>query len=90
MKHILMTCLLLFGIQAYAQKTIRLQNKETGEAIADAHYFYQNQSGISSKDGSISIKPIPDVSLLISHVNYGKVGFDSDQLSEAIKSGVLT
>jgi iron complex outermembrane receptor protein len=90
MKNILIVCLLLIGIQAHSQQTIKLQDADTGEPIPYAHYLYQNQKGASSLSGDISIQFIPAEKLQISHVNYGKLEISSDRLQEAIKNGVLS
>ena len=89
MKNIIILCLLITGMQAYAQKTIKLQDKTTGHSIANAHFLYHNQKGISSKEGLISIKHVTDASLLISHVNYGKIEIDDKTVLSAIDSGII-
>jgi len=89
MKHIIILCFLFIGAQTYAQKSIRLQNKRTGHIIANAHFLYHNQKGISSEEGLISIKPIADASLQLSHINYGKIEIDNKVLLAAFKTGVL-
>ena len=89
MKNIIILCFLITGMQAYAQKSIRLLDKTTGHAIANAHFLYHNQKGISSEKGLISIQPITDASLQISHVNYGKIEIDNKAVLSALNSGVL-
>jgi len=90
MKNIIILCFLIIGMQAYAQKTIRLQDKTTGYSIANAHFLYHKQKGISSKEGLITIKPMVDATLLISHVNYGKIEIESKAVLTALKTGVLS
>ncbi|WP_372645360.1 TonB-dependent receptor domain-containing protein [Ancylomarina sp.] len=89
MKNIIILYSLIISMQAYAQKTIRLQDKTTGHSISNAHFLYHNQKGISSEEGLISIQPIADATLLISHVNYGKIEIDNKAVLSALKSGVL-
>lgn len=89
MKNIIIVCFLFLGLQTHAQKIIELKDKLTNNFIADAHYIYGNQSGISDKNGTISIQPVPDTKLLISHVNYGKLAFKAKEVEKAVESGVL-
>jgi len=89
MKNFFIVCLLLIGLQTYAQKSIRLQDKTTGMVITDAHYIYGAQSGVSDEDGLIRIQPDFEANLLISHVNYGKIEINNSIVAEAIRLGVL-
>ena len=90
MKNILIVCLLLIGMQAYSQRTIKLQDADTGEVISYAHFMYHNQKGSSTIDGEISIKFVDSEKLHISHVNYGKLEISGEELNEAFKDGTIT
>jgi len=81
--------MLFLSLHAYTQKNIRLQDKITGKPIADAHYIYNNQTGISNEKGEIIIEPIQEANLLISHVNYGKIEISSSRMIAVIPLGVL-
>ncbi len=89
MKNIILICLLFIGVQLSAQKTIRLQNIANGDVIANAHFLYQNQKGISTPQGLITIKPVDEATLIISHVNYGKLEISSADVLKAVEAGVL-
>jgi len=81
--------MLFLSLHAYTQKNIRLQDKITGKPIADAHYIYNNQTGISNEKGEIIIEPIQEANLLISHVNYGKIEISCSRMIAVIPLGVL-
>ncbi len=51
--------------------------------------MYDNQSGVSDEKGLIFIQFVSDAKLLISHVNYGKIELSSEDLKNALKSGVV-
>jgi iron complex outermembrane receptor protein len=90
MKNIILICLFFIGVQVNAQKTIRLQNIVNGDVITNAHFLYQNQKGISSDEGLITITPIAEAILLISHVNYGKLEITALEVHKAIETGILS
>jgi iron complex outermembrane receptor protein len=89
MKNIILICLLFIGVQINAQETISLQNIANGDVIANAHFLYQNQKGISTEEGLITIEPVDEATLIISHVNYGKLEVSSADVLKAIETGVL-
>jgi len=89
MKNIILICFLFVGVQVNAQDTIRLQDKVNGNAIANAHFLYQNQKGVSSDEGLITIKAVAEASLIISHINYGKLEVTSLEVMKAIETGIL-
>lgn len=89
MKNIIIICLIFIGVQVNAQDTICLQDKSSGDVIVNAHFLYQNQKGVSSDEGLITIKPVAGVNLIISHINYGKLEFTTLEVMNAIKMGVL-
>ena len=89
MKKILIALFLLLGVGAYSQKSIKLQDTDTGEPIAYVHYIYKNQTGSSTIDGTIKLNFVPDQALLLSHVNYGKQEIDSETINNALNSGFI-
>jgi len=89
MKNILIVCILLIGVQAHSQQTIKLKDADTEEPISFAHFIYQDQKGIANAEGEITIIHTPETKLAISHVNYGKIELDANRLTEAIKTGIL-
>jgi len=89
MKHILLTCFILLGIQVYSQKSIQLLDQETEHPIAFAHYLYQNQKGNTNANGEFSINFVKGEKLYLSHVNYGKISFADNEIKSALQSGKI-
>lgn len=89
MKHILLTCFILLGIQVYSQKSIQLLDQETEHPIAFAHYLYQNQKGNTNANGEFSINFVKGEKLYLSHVNYGKVSFTDSEMKAALQLGKI-
>lgn len=89
MKHILLTCFILLGIQVYSQKSIQLLDQETEHPIAFAHYLYQNQKGNTNANGEFSINFVEGEKLYLSHVNYGKVSFTDNEIKAALQLGKI-
>ncbi|PXX96061.1 TonB-dependent receptor [Marinifilum breve] len=89
MKHILLTCFILLGIQVYSQKSIQLLDLETEHPIALAHFLYQNQKGNTNANGEFTIEYIEGEKLYLSHVNYGKISFTNSEIKTALQSGKI-
>ena len=84
--------LLLFTfttINAQTFQKIKLIDKNDNNAISEAAFQYDNQSGISSVDGVIKIQYKEGVDLWISHINYGQWLLNDEEVQAAIESGVF-
>lgn len=88
MKNILIICLLIIGVQVNSQ-TIQLLDNQSQEPISNAHYIYKNQKGTADLNGNISLEYTPKASLLLSHVNYGKIELKDEEVKTALKAGIL-
>uniref|UniRef100_UPI0035653905 TonB-dependent receptor plug domain-containing protein n=1 Tax=Labilibaculum sp. TaxID=2060723 RepID=UPI0035653905 len=89
MKNSIFIGLLLLGFQVHSQTTIQLLDQADREPIAFAHFMYLEQKGTANAEGMISINYLAGESLILSHINYGKLEVSSEKIVQAIQSGVL-
>jgi iron complex outermembrane receptor protein len=89
MKNIILIGLLLLGFQVQSQTDIQLLDQDKQEPIVFAHFIYQEQKGSANAEGIISIHYIAGESMLLSHVNYGKIELSAERIAQAIQSGVI-
>ena len=82
--------ILIVGTTLWGQESeIRLLDKATGDTISNTHYYYGNTHGVSTADGLISFTYSENESLFLSHLLYGKVTLDSNQVAKAINTGSI-
>lgn len=84
--------LLLAGMvwQGYAQEqTIKLQDEQHHKALSDVYFSYGNKTGVSAKDGTISIVYQPHELLYLSHIVFGKLEIPAELVKKATTEGVL-
>ncbi len=82
--------MILYSSLSFSQeKTIQIINQETKQPVKDIFYNYHNESGFSNTIGQISILPKEEGSLFLSHIQFGKVEIDSEDLKMAFEKGFL-
>ena len=69
--------------------TIKLIEKSTREPIINANYSYGTQQGVSSNEGEISINYQPTITLIISHIQFGKLNLAPEKVAQAISEQAL-
>ncbi|WP_430933372.1 TonB-dependent receptor domain-containing protein [Saccharicrinis sp. 156] len=89
-KHVFMILMLLLmnmtGI--YAQQHIKLLDEESSMPIQGTTYVYGNQTGVSDENGTIKFTWKEEVSMKLSHLNYGEWEWSADQLVQLFKPGI--
>lgn len=87
----LISFLMLLGIQStWAQpSTIRLIDRDSREPVRHANFQYGKLSGSTGENGIIRLEPNQTSTLTISHLQYGKQEFQSDDVLQALQTGVL-
>lgn len=93
-KHILcfglVLLLFLTNVHIYAQqKTIRILNEKTTQPVSDVFFSYHKTSGFSNQQGEINIEFIDSGRLYLSHIQYGKIKVDANDLKRALETGLL-
>jgi len=71
------------------EKTIFILDAQTGQAVSDVYFQYNNKSGVSDGSGKIFIDFTEGQSLHLSHIQYGKIQIDDVRLQIVLKSGQL-
>uniref|UniRef100_UPI0032170A6D TonB-dependent receptor domain-containing protein n=1 Tax=uncultured Draconibacterium sp. TaxID=1573823 RepID=UPI0032170A6D len=85
-------CIVLFvsmiWVNSYAQqKTIQLVDKNSQKAIADVFYRYNNKTGFTDTNGTVTIQFAKGSSLFLSHIQYGKIQVNPAELATALENG---
>jgi len=81
--------LLSLAMPVIHAQSIRLIDKNQHTPIVNASYQYGSQHGVSNHHGIITIKADTSSSMVISHLNYGKMIIDIQQVQEFLKSGII-
>ena len=88
-----MVYLLLFILlvhSSYSQeKTIQIIDEKTEAGIPDVHYQYNEIRGFSDKNGTIVLQIEEGAGLFLSHLQYGKVAFNSEEVEQLANKGVI-
>ncbi|MGQ7869109.1 TonB-dependent receptor domain-containing protein [Sunxiuqinia sp. sy24] len=85
-----MLSLLILSFTMQAQTPLlKLVDEDTRQSVENANYAYGSKQGISSIDGEITFVFQKDVPLIISHIQYGKLSFTPEEVSQAMKKQVL-
>ena len=71
------------------EKTIRLQDENSGDPVTDVYFQYAGEIGFSDKNGVIILHYAKDQSLFLSHIRYGKVQLTAEELKEVFESGLI-
>lgn len=79
----------LCNILKAQEQSILLIDEQTGQAVSDVYFQYNNTSGVSDSSGKINIVFVEEKSLYLSHVQYGKIQVNEVQLQKALNSGQL-
>lgn len=80
----------VIGSSLIAQaQSIKLLNEETNQPIKNANFTYGDQQGISSESGEVSIQFKPEISLTISHIQFGQQKFSPEEVKLALQEGTL-
>ena len=74
---------------APATDTIQVVNATTAEPIAGLTYRYGDQTGVSGRDGIITLEVEPDTPLHLSHVRYGAWTLSPGEVADALRRGTL-
>jgi len=89
-KHILLVMILIcLGINHSFGQSIKLLDTHTNSPIINASYKYNQQQGISNDEGIISISQEANAVLSLSHLKYGVLILEGDELNNCIKSGYI-
>jgi len=83
--------LLLFGLfittHLIQAQSIQLLDLNSLEPISEATFRYNNTSGLSDENGTITFTYVPGEQMVLSHVSYGKWALSDEQIKHAIESG---
>ncbi len=71
------------------QQEIRLLDLETATPIAKAEYTYGTQTGITDIEGTIRFSFKKNLSMTISHINYGAWVLDKNEIEQALNEKVI-
>lgn len=90
MHRFLVLALVMLPVFLHAQeKTIQIIDEQTKQKVTDVHYQYDSQKGFSDSTGIIQLNFVENQILYLSHIRFGKLGFSSELVEKAIKSGKL-
>ena len=86
--------LLLFIISSYSvsaqeMNKIRFLDQTDHSPILSASFTYNQQKGLSDKDGFIKFKYEQGAKLVVSHITYGRITFSDAQVIRAIDKGAF-
>lgn len=85
--------MLAFQLQAaWAQaqeQNIKIIDKHNKEAVSDVYFEYGEMNGFSNEEGIISLIFQKGVPLFLSHIQYGKIVIDKNEVKTAFESGTL-
>jgi len=76
-------------LTAQETETLQLKHQASGLPVEGVSYLYGNQSGTSGSDGTIKLTFIKDAALKLSHISYGTIVFQPEDLSEIRQAGVI-
>lgn len=75
---------------AYSQKKIiQFIDDNNQQAVADLYFIYNTSTGFSDNEGKITIDFVEGESLFLSHIRYGKITLNPEQIAEGLKTGVI-
>ncbi|MDX8339965.1 TonB-dependent receptor [Draconibacterium sp. IB214405] len=86
----LLVFILLVHYSYSQEKTIKIIDEKTELGIPDVHYHYGEASGFSDNNGNILLQLTDDTELFLSHLQYGKIAFSSDEVKNLANEGVIT
>lgn len=85
--------ILLFNVIAvtvYSQEiTLTVTDKQSGHAVPDVYFQYDEQTGFSDSRGALVITLEEEVPLYLSHIAYGKIIISPDKVKQVAKDGKL-
>ncbi len=82
-------CLCMVSQYNMSAQNITLIDQNSQTPIVNASFQYGKQQGITGNDGGIQIQYDNQSSLEISHLNYGHLTFDAQQVDNLLKEGVF-
>jgi len=71
----------------HSQQKIQLKDATSGSEITGSTFIYGNQKGVSDENGYIEITPTANTLLIISHILYGSLEFNAQEVAEILKRG---
>ncbi|WP_340063595.1 TonB-dependent receptor [Ascidiimonas aurantiaca] len=87
MKILFSIILCCTGFLLYAQQKIQLTDAASGTQVTGATFIYGDQKGVSNEKGHIEIIVRANTSLIISHIQYGRIELKPQEVTEILKSG---
>lgn len=78
-----------FSLNAQTVSVFQLQDLESGDPIIGASYQYGDQQGITGENGKVELLFVDDLEMEFSHISYGRWKLSSEEVREAIKTGVV-
>jgi len=84
--------IILLPIELHAQNgesSLQLVDEKTGDPVVSAYFNYGDQAGVSETDGRITLRFVEHQVLYLSHLSYGSIVFQANEVEAAIISGTL-
>jgi iron complex outermembrane receptor protein len=72
-----------------ATDTIRVVDETTNDPIVGLTYRYGDQTGVSGRDGVLTLEVEPDTPLHLSHVRYGAWTLSAGEVTAALRRGTI-
>lgn len=91
-KHVILALLYLLPTTLFAQsgqEEIRLLDLENGMPIVSATFIYDDQNGVSDKNGLIRFSYSEGATMHLSHINYGAWSLADTDIRKAIDQKVI-
>lgn len=87
---VLLTIIFVWSGLTHAQLTqLTIIDQHSNQAVQDVYFEYGQQNGFSGENGIISFEFQQKVPLFLSHIQYGKIQVNANELQDAVASGKL-
>ncbi len=87
--QIFLILFLILNWSVSAQQTIKIIDSANQHPVSDVFFNYNEVSGISNLQGEIHIKLVEGNVLQLSHVQFGKVEFESEEVKKLVAQGFV-